>query len=241
MIDDGIGPQGDSFGNLAVGPDSRHHAGPGQLCHLDRHAPDSAPRPHDEHGLSMLKSGERKEHMRRGHRHERKRRRLFKRKVLRNRQHIAERHFEILRIAAVRLGSDQSIRAAQIVSPRQTLIAFPATDPRRHEHPLPHSDPFDVIADLLHDPGRIRPRHMRKRNRIGGIAFSYPNVEVVQRAGLDANQHLLRSNRRRRQILIGKCVQSAMRAKEYRLHETPSFQQSAFSYQLFSQDDQNVI
>src|SRR5262245_14181136 len=166
----------------------------------------------------MLESGERKKHMRRCHRHERKRRRLFKRKVLRNRQHIAERHFQILRIAAVCLGADESIRATQIVTPRQTLITFPATEPRRHEYSLPHGDAINMRADLLHDPGRIRPRHMRKRHGIGRIALSYPNVEVIQRTGLDANPYILRTDHRLWQIFIGKFVRSPMLTEEYSLH-----------------------
>src|SRR4029077_13024289 len=125
--------------------------------------------------------------MRRSHRHEWKRRRLFKREVLWNRQYIAEWHFHILRIAAVRHRTDQSIRSAHIVSPRQTLFTLPATDPRRHEDTLPHRDAFDPIADLLYEPCHIRPRYMRKLHGIGRIPLADPNIEMVQRAGLDTD------------------------------------------------------
>ena len=44
-----------------------------------------------------------------------------------------------------------------IVSPRQTLFTFPATDPRRHEDTLPHRDAIDLRTDLLHDPATSDP------------------------------------------------------------------------------------
>src|SRR4029077_15933471 len=96
--------------------------------------------------------------------------------------------------------------------------------PRRHEHSLPHGEAINMRADLLHKPGRIRPRHMRKRHGIGGIALSYPDVEVIQRTGLNANPHILRTDRRLGQILIRKHLRSTMLAKQYRFHQAPTSQ-----------------
>src|SRR5688572_6922150 len=158
--------------------------------------------------------------MRRRHRYERKRRRLLKRKVLWNRQHIAKRNSQKFRITAVHLGTDQPIRETHIVPPCQTLIAFPATDSGGDKDALPHCDAINLASDLLHDPSCIRSRHMRKRNGIGRIALSYPDVEVIQRTGFNANQHILRTDLRLRQILIQQFLRSTMLTKQYRLHTT---------------------
>ena len=59
---------------------------------------------------------------------------------------------------------------------------------------------------------------MRKRHGIGRIALPYPNIEMVQRTGLDANQHILWSDGRHRQIFIRKIDRSTMCPKQYCFH-----------------------
>src|SRR5262245_11291841 len=73
-------------------------------------------------------------------------------------------------------------------------------------------------ADLLHDPSRIRPRHMRKRHGISRNALSYPNVEMIQRTGIDAYPYVLRTDHRLRQIFIGKFMPPPMLREKYSLH-----------------------
>ena len=53
-----------------------------------------------------------------------------------------------------------------------------------------------------------------------GFPSSYPYIEMIQRTGLDTNQNILRTDRRRGQILIRKIDRSTMRPKKYGLHRT---------------------
>jgi hypothetical protein len=103
----------------------------------------------------------------------------------------------------MRHGPEQAIRVTEIVSTRQTGFTFPAADPGRDKHSLPDRNAINHRTDLLYDSRYIRSRDMWQWYGICRITLSDPDIKMVQRAGFDTDQDILRTDSRRRHVLIG--------------------------------------
>jgi len=103
---------------------------------------------------------------------------------------------------AIDFGTADKLRApavnqvAEIGEPRTVVVvagktssALAAGDSRSEENLLARLDGGNASADLFDDAGDVAAGDMRERNRNAGEPAAHPEVQVVERAGVDADQN----------------------------------------------------
>src|SRR6187200_155169 len=72
-------------------------------------------------------------------------------------------------------------------------------EPRVEDDPLPDVEPVDALPERLDHAGAVCTQDPRLRN--GRQPFADPDVEVVERRGPEADEHLARAGNRIRDFL----------------------------------------
>ncbi len=119
-----------------------------------------------------------------------------------NWEDISGRHGDEFCITSVHLRAENAVGRAEVIPPGEALLASPATQAGRDEDLGPDSDAVDPFPHRFDDPGHIGAGDMREWNLVCRDALTNPDVQVIQCAGFDPNQHLVRPGLRRGRIRI---------------------------------------
>jgi hypothetical protein len=161
---------------LRVARGGHDHAGPERLGDRERSGRDTAADPPREHPLALLQAGARHEHPVGGLEDERKRRRLLEAQAVGDRVDVRRRHGDQLGVRAVSVLADH-------VDP-----AVADLDPGIDDDGGAGLEARHARAERLHDAGSVGAEDARLRHRRKAPAD--PDVEMVQRGGAEADEHL---------------------------------------------------
>ena len=109
-------------------------------------------------------------------------------------------HGNVLREAAAGLFAQRDVVRTEVFVAVSTVDALPTVDEGEGQYPVPDVDGLDVLAYGRHVAGHVRPAPERV---LGHVVVEFPHheqVEVVQRGGLQVDQHLALPVVRRRYV-----------------------------------------
>jgi hypothetical protein len=89
---------------------------------------------------------------------------------------------------------------------------------RHRPHELARAQPGEGPAEGGDLAGDVVAEDVRQRDGASRLAETRPDVEVVERAGADADEHFAGSGGRIRDIFVAQHLRSAVRAHHDRLH-----------------------
>ena len=230
VVDDLVRADDERFLGLVLRSNRRDDFRANILGNLNGHAADAAARPHDQRGFSGSQTGQRHCHVPGRDRDERKSRRLLEGQRGWNDNHVSSGHRDELGIAAVGLGPEHAERGAQVIAPGLALVAGSATQPRRDEDFLADLDAFDLAADPFDLPGDVATGNMRQGNLVARYPLPNPDIQMVQRAGLDADEHFVRLDLRLGPVLVLQLLRPAVFVEDNGFHTR--FQLKAIGYWL---------
>lgn len=185
---------------------------------LDGGAPNAAARAQDQHLLRRLQLRAGDQHVPRREKYQRHGGRFLEGKICGRRQRVHRGRFHVFGISAVVHVAQQCVLAALIVFSGQTLLAVPARHAGRKRHPVAQSNVAHLRAHLGHFARYVAPSDVRQRDLHSRHAAPHPDVQVVQRAGPHAYQHVPRSDGGLSHIRVAQNVRPAMLGKYHRLH-----------------------
>jgi hypothetical protein len=123
--------------------------------------------------------------------------------------------------SAINHKAEVGVIAAEVVMSRQTSGAMTTGNARSENDFLADVDVVDIVADLDDLPGDITAGNMRKRNRVIGQAVADPKVEMIESAGVDADQNFVRMNVRLVHFRVVQDTWITMLVKDDRFHGRP--------------------
>ncbi len=209
------------FCKLRFGARCGDHARACILRELDRRAAHSASRAEHKHRLARPKLRAPQQHVPRRQEHEWNSRRLFKGKLAGNRQHIHGRRFHIFGATPVVHLPEEGVLAAEIIPAGETLLARAVGDARLQQNLSAYLGARHRFADLRDLASDVASGNVRQRNRHAGNAPAQPQIEVVQRAGTDADQNFVRAHLRLRRVGVTQHFRPAVLGINDRLHAHP--------------------
>src|SRR6185503_1561493 len=127
-------------------------------------------------------------------------------------------HCYQLRITTITTVSDHVVLPTKIVLPAETGRAMPARHTRLDHHFIASLHPRYKLSDFSHDSGHIVSQNMRERNLNPRHTVANKNVEVVQRARFDFNQHFVRTDPRLGHVRVLEHFRSAMLSEDRGFH-----------------------
>jgi len=142
--------------------------------------------------------------------HERSRGGLFEGEVVGDLDHGVLGRGQQLGVAAVDPVPEHREAAAEIVLAEEALLALTATGPGREQHAPAGLHPLAEVADRHYLAGDVAAEHVRHGELQPGNTCPHEQVEVVQRAGADADQHLIGADCRLGGVLVHEHFRSAM-------------------------------
>src|SRR5207247_11063284 len=116
---------------------------------------------------------------------------LLKSERCAHREDISPGRLDEFRTSPVDLRAEDLKRDTQIITTRAAPFALPTTQAGRDIDSVAHRKGCHLCADLLHYAGYIAAGNVGQRERIAWNALPDPNVQVIQGAGLDPEQHLV--------------------------------------------------
>src|SRR5205823_4127525 len=111
------------------------------------------------------------------------------------------------RVAAINAVAQDRKRTAEALLPRSALRAMIAEDHRHEQDALPCSYVAHIFADFCDLSGNIAAVDVRQL--YSWQPFAHPQIQVIQRAGTHANQHLIFAKLRVRHILVAQDLRPA--------------------------------
>ena len=123
-------------------------------------------------------------------------------------------------IASVHSTAEHSEFRALILQPRCTLGAVIAEMHRREQHPLTGFEAGHVLAEFDYLARDVAAQNVRQFD--AGQALTYPEVEVVHCASLDADQNLILARLRIRNIFVAQNLGTTEFMEANGFHEQPS-------------------
>ena len=115
-------------------------------------------------------------------------------------------HVDQLGIRAIGVLADHVIRNALTSKSRSAEFASTAAYAWIDGHALTGLQAAYIGPDLTNNSGGIRSRNLRKRYFDAGNAAAQKNIDVVDRCGVDLNNHFAAASRRFRHIFVTKHV-----------------------------------
>jgi hypothetical protein len=140
--------------------------------------------------------------------------------------------FDQFRVAPVHLGSQDLVSQAKIVTTGQTILASPTAQARRDKDPIAQRYASDRAPHLFDHAGYITAGNVGQWHLVGRYPLPDPNVQVVERASSDSNQHFVRLDPWRLNFLVTKLLQPAMLMKDDRFHGALGYWPLTISYVL---------
>ena len=121
------------------------------------------------------------------------------------------RHADFFGESAVPMHAEQpSLQAKRLLAAR-AKFAFPAEQVGLHCHAVPVSPTGDAGAKRDDLAGNLAARNARQRRRAGQAPFLQPEIEPVQPAGADPDNHLAGPGHRIGRLAINQLPRRAMR------------------------------
>src|SRR6185436_5832540 len=128
---------------------------------------------------------------------------------------------DVLGQPAVGVLAQDAVAYAQAVLAAQAELAGPVVEVRVDRDPVAHRDVADLGSDCCHVTGYIAAGPEWHGQGEAGQAFSDEQVQVIQRGGSDAHQHVAGPDLRVRDVLVAEPVESAVLSERERLHARP--------------------
>src|SRR5216683_4141034 len=220
VVNQVIGAELPGFLELFVGAGRGDDARAEEFGDLYRGAADTAPCSQDEHVFARLQLGAGDKHVPGGLEDERNRSSLFERQIFRVRQAIHFRGAREFGAAAVNHIAKIGGLPAVVVQTSYASRAFAAANQRREHDLLADANRGDIRANLRDFAGNVATGNVRQRDRHVGQAASDPEIEVIESAGLDAHEDIIRAQWGRRRVGISQNVGSAVLLKHDRFQLT---------------------
>src|SRR5216683_470720 len=220
VVDHVIGAKLLGFLELFVAPGRGDDARAEEFGDLYRGAADTAPCSQDEHVFAGLQLGPGDEHVPGGLEDERNRSSFFERQIFRVRQAIYFRGAHEFSTAAVNHVPKIGGLPAVVVQAGYASAAFAAANQRSEDDLLADASRGYIRADLSDLAGDVAAGNVRQRNRHVGQTAPDPQVEVIQRTGFNAHEHLVRADGGVRCVRVPQDVRPAVLVKNDCFHET---------------------
>ena len=210
VIDHKIGAERAGFFKLRIRSGHRNDARAGVFGDLNGGAAHARPRADHEHVLAGLELSARKKHMPGGQENQRHRRGFVKTQIARNRDDVPLRRADVFRVAAVHHHAEERVAAASTVEPARASVAQATTDAWAQQDAVARFDLGHERADLVHLARDVAPDDVRHRELPASHAHAQPDIQVIQRRGLDAHQNFVSLNLWVRRVLVFQDLRPAM-------------------------------
>ncbi len=115
----------------------------------------------------------------------------FVRQVVGNLQNAILRRRYQFRVAAVPPQAEERVAAAAIVVAREARLALAAAQSRRKDHAPAGLYALAEFAHFHHIARNVAAQHVRHGEWHAGNSGAHKEIEMIQRAGADAHQHLV--------------------------------------------------
>ncbi len=153
-----------------------------------------------EHVVAGRDPGERDQHVPRRQERQREGSGLGEGDVIRNRDQVGDRHGHVVRIAAVRQQTQDVVGGAQVVASRAAGVARAAPKTGlQHDARADRHRPSTSVRDFT---GHVAAGDMRERDPQAFEPAAFPQVEMVECAGVHAHDGASRGRRGIRCLLI---------------------------------------
>ena len=136
--------------------------------------------------------------------------RFLERDVVRQRHDVAGGHDDLLGVRAHRAFAQDGVINAQLVFAAQAVLTLATTQRGINGHALALVQAAHVLADRRNHAGPVGAGHVRQLEFQAWPTLAHEQVEPVQRAGLNVDQHVEGADARRRQFGGLQHVKSAM-------------------------------
>ena len=219
VIDHVVGAEFARLRELALAARGGDHAALEQLGDLDGGGADAARRRQHQHVLAGLKLGARHEHVPRGKKHQGRGGGILEAHVVGNLNDAVLGRREQFRIAAVDGVAEHGEAAAEVVIAREALLALAAALSRGKQYAPARLDALAEFADRDHFARDVAAQDVGHRELHAGDAGAYEQVEMIQRAGTDADQDLVGFDLRLRHVVVDEHFGTAMLVNAGCFHE----------------------
>jgi hypothetical protein len=193
-----------------------------QLRELQGGRADPAPDAVDQQGLAGLELRSGEEHVPGGRERDLRRGRGLVGEPIRDADQVPRRAGELLRVAAGGREADEARGQAQRLAAGAAVPAFAARVHQVRHHAVADLPAADALAERGDPPDRLDAEDERRLHVEARDAFAYVDVEVVEGARRDLDQHLARTGLRIVHLLDLQHVQPAELVEQHRLHRTTS-------------------
>jgi len=213
-VDEQIGPQGLGEGEFGRGGADDDHTRPGQLGHLDGSGVHPARGAHDEDNLAGLHSAPRDQRVPGGVEDQARCSRGAFIEALGQRQEVHRRDRDVFCECSPYRLSKQVPLSAEVISPRQTVGTPAAAQIGVDNHPLTDGQTLNAFTQGRHLPSAVGPRDVGKRQTEPRPTLPHPDVEPIQRRGVQADERLARPRFRGRNLIQLKDFWASVLMKE---------------------------
>ena len=222
VVDPVVHPELGGAGELLVGGGVADHGRSRHVRELDGGRADAAADRVDHHGLAGLEVAAREEHVPRGAEGDLHRGGLGVGELLGDAHQVPGRAGEPLRVAAGGAEADVvGVRAERLAAGAAEAALAAGRHQQRH-HAVADLPALDALAELGDPADDLEAEDERRLDREARGALADVDVEVVERAGRDVDQHLARAGPRVGNVFEPKHVDSAELVEHDRLHAATS-------------------
>lgn len=204
MVNDFVGADELGFLELYVITCGGDDMGAEEFCNLDSGAADPTSRSDHKNALGGLKLSAMDEHVPRGLENKGNSRGVGPIEIFRVRHAVQFGAANVFGATAVNHVAEVGEVAAKVVVAREAGGTLTAGDARREDHLLADVHGGDLGTDFGDFAGNITARYVRKRYGNAGKAAPYPEIEVVQGAGVDTDEDFTRAEMRLGNVGIAK-------------------------------------
>ncbi len=226
VVDEMVGAELFGFLQFFIGADGSDDARAEKFGDLNGGAANAAACSKDENVLAGLELGSRKKHVPSGLEDEWNRSSFLEGEVFRIRQAVDFRGADKLGAAAVNHVAEVGGLTAVVIKAGYASGALATANQWCENDFLANAYGGDVRADLRDFTGDVAAGNVRKRNRDARDAAADPEVEVVQRAGLYANEDFIRADDRVEGVGVFQDVGRPVLMKDDGFHERTCFKRS---------------
>lgn len=193
VVDEVVGPEFFGFGELGVVASCGDNAAAEKFCDLNAGRADTAACAENENGFGGLELRASEQHVPGGLENEWDGGSFFERKIFGVGEAVGFGTADEFGAPAVNHVAEVGKLRAVIVAAGEAGGALAAGDSRGEENFLAGPDRGDVGADFFDDAGDVAAGNVRKRDRNAGEAAAYPEVEMIEGAGVDAGKDFARA------------------------------------------------
>lgn len=191
VMDDFIGAEFTCLGEFFVVAGSGDDAGTVELCDLDCGAAHTASGSKDQDGFTGQELRAVHEHVPRGYEYKRDSGGMGPIQILRTGEAIDLRHANIFCAAAIDHVAEVGEITAAVILAGDTGGTFATSDAWSENDFLADVNGGDFGADLANLAGNIAARNVRERNGNAGESAANPEVQMIEGAGMNADEDFI--------------------------------------------------